>query len=56
MKDKILTWGPLYLMSANELKLLKAYFEKMLDNGFIQASSLSAAFLILFAKNPDKSL
>ena len=35
MKGKTPTWGPLYSMSADELKVLKAYIEKMVDKGFI---------------------
>ena len=43
MKGKAPTWGPLYSMSADELKVLKTYIEKMVDKGFIRASSSSAA-------------
>ena len=35
IEGKIPTWGPLYSMSADELKVLKAYIEKMVDKGFI---------------------
>ena len=56
MEGKTPTWGPLYSMSADELKVLKAYIEKMVDKGFIRASSLSAASPVLFAKKPGGGL
>ena len=56
MEGKIPTWGPLYSMSADELKVLKAYIKKMVDKGFIQASSFSAASPVLFAKKPGGGL
>ena len=56
MEDKVPTWGLLYSMSANELKVLKAYIEKMVDKGFIRASFLSAASPVLFAKKPGGGL
>ena len=56
MEGKIPTWGPLYSMSADELKVLKAYIEKMVDKDFIQASSSSAASPVLFAKKPGGGL
>ena len=37
-------------MSADELKVLKAYIEKMVDKSFIRASFLSAVSSVLFAK------
>ena len=43
-------------MSADELKVLKAYIENMVDKGFIQASSSSAASPVLFAKKPGGGL
>ena len=52
MEGKTPTWGPLYSMSADELKVLKAYIEEMVDKGFIQASSSPAASPVLFAKKP----
>ena len=56
MEGKTPTWGLLYSMSADELKVLKAYIEKMVDKGFIQASSLPAASPVLFAKKPSRGL
>ena len=56
MESKTPTWGPLYSMSADELKVLKTYIEKMVDKGFIRASSLSAASPVLFAKKPGGGL
>ena len=43
-------------MSADELKVLKAYIKKMVDKGFIQASSSPAASVVLFAKKPGGGL
>ena len=43
-------------MSADELKVLKAYIKKMVDKGFIRASSLSAASPVLFIKKPGGGL
>ena len=43
-------------MSADELKVLKAYIEKMIDKGFIRASSSSAASPVLFAKKLGRGL
>ena len=56
VEGKVPTWGPLYSMSANELKVLKAYIEEMVDKGFIRSSSSSAASLVLFAKKPGRGL
>ena len=56
IEGKAPTWGPLYSMSADELKVLKAYIETMVDKGFIQASSSSAASPVLFAKKPSGGL
>ena len=56
MESKAPTWGPLYSLSTNELKMLKAYIEKMVNKGFIQASSLSAASPVFFAKKPSGGL
>ena len=56
MEGIALTWGPLYSMSADELKMLKAYIEKMVDKDFIQAIFFSAASLVLFAKKPGGGL
>ena len=56
VEGKAPTWGPLYSMSADELKMLKAYIEKMVDKGFIRASSLSAASPVLFARKPGGGL
>ena len=56
MEDKTPMWGLLYSMSADELKVLKAYIKTMVDKGFIRASSLSAASPVLFAKKPGGGL
>ena len=56
IEGKVPTWGPLYSMSADELKVLKAYIKKMVDKGFIQASSSPAASVVLFAKKPGGGL
>ena len=56
MESKTPTWGPLYSMSADELKVLKDYLEKMIDKGFIQSSFSPAASPVLFAKKPGGGL
>ena len=56
MEGKIPTWGPLYSMSTDELKVLKEYIKKMVNKGFIQASFLSAASPVLFARKPGGGL
>ena len=43
-------------MSADELKVLKAYIEEMVDKGFIRASSSPAASPVLFVKKPGGGL
>jgi hypothetical protein len=49
-------FGPLYSISVKELQVLKNYLEEHLSKGFIQASSSSAAALILFVKKSDGSI
>ena len=56
VEGKTPTWGLLYSMSVDELKVLKAYIKEMVDKGFIWASSFSAAFPVLFAKKPGGGL
>jgi len=48
-----LPYGRIYNLSGFELRMLKAYIETNLANGFIQRSSSSAAAPILFAKKQD---
>ena len=43
-------------MSTDELKVLKKYIEKIVNKGFIQASFLSAASLVLFARKLGRGL
>ena len=56
MEGNAPTWGPLYSMSADKLKVLKAYIEEMVDKGFIRASFSPAASPVLFAKKPGGGL
>jgi hypothetical protein len=51
-----LPYGRIYNLSEFELKMLKAYIETNLANGFIQRSSSPAAAPILFAKKMDGGL
>jgi hypothetical protein len=48
--DYKLPCGPIYNLSEFELKMLKAYIETNLANGFIQRSSSTVAAPILFAR------
>jgi len=55
-KGKTPTFGPLYDMSQDELRVLKKYLEDNLAKGFIQASSSPAASSVLFVKKPSGGL
>jgi hypothetical protein len=50
------SFGPLYSMSASELKEVRAWLKEHLSKGFIRASQSSAASPILFVKKKDSSL
>jgi hypothetical protein len=50
------SFGPLYSMSASELKEVRAWLKEHLSKGFIRASQSSAASPILFVKKKDGSL
>jgi molybdopterin converting factor small subunit len=50
------SFGPLYFMSASELKEVRAWLREHLSKGFIRASTSSAASPILFVKKKDGSL
>lgn len=49
-------YGPLYSLSLEELKTLKAWLEENLAKGFIRASSSPSAAPVLFIKKKDGSL
>jgi hypothetical protein len=49
-------WGPLYNMSAEELKVLRKWLTENLEKGFIRASTSPAAAPVLFAKKPGGGL
>jgi len=55
-KGKTSTFGPLYDMSQDELRVLKKYLEDNLTKGFIQASSSPAASSVLFVKKSSGGL
>jgi len=55
-KGKTSTFGPLYGMSQDELRVLKKYLKDNLVKGFIQASSSFAASSVLFVKKPSGEL
>jgi hypothetical protein len=50
------SYGPLYSMSLNELKVLKKYLDENLSKGFIRASSSPVASLVIFVKKPRGGL
>ena len=50
------SFGPLYGMSLNELKVLRKYLEDNLSKGFIRASSSPAASPVIFVKKPGGGL
>ena len=49
-------WGPIYPLSATELKVLREHLDKELANGWIRPSKSPAGAPILFAKKKDGSL
>ncbi len=55
-EDKIHEYASLYNMSEKELLLIKKYLQEHLNKNFIESSTASYAFLILFAKKPDEEL
>lgn len=55
-KGKQPSFGPLYGMSLNELKVLRKYLEDQLAKGFIRASSSPAASPVIFVKKPGGGL
>jgi hypothetical protein len=52
MPGATLTYGPLYSMSENELKVLRKYLIEHLNKGFIRPSSSP----VIFVKNPGSGL
>ena len=56
LSDKEPLKGPLYNMSKDELLMLQKYLKEHLSKGFIQASSSSAAFSVIFVKKPEGGL
>ncbi len=56
MEDKTPSWGPLYSISQDELKVSKKYLEKNLSKGFIRANSSPVASPVLFARKPGGGL
>jgi len=55
-KGKTSTFGPLYDMSQDELRVLKKYLKDTLTKGFIQVSSSPATSPVLFVKKPSEEL
>src|ERR687896_1371035 len=49
-------WGPIYALSAYELKALRTYLDDMLKQGKIQPSKSPAGAPILFVPKPDGRL
>ena len=49
-------YGPIYSLSESELKVLRAYIEKHLANGFIRPSKLPAGAPIIFVKKKDLTI
>jgi hypothetical protein len=55
-KDKTHEYVSLYNMSENELLLIKKYLQEHLNKEFIESSTASYAFFILFAKKLNEDL
>jgi hypothetical protein len=49
-------YASLYNMSKGELQLMKQYLQEHLDKDFIESSTASYAFLILFVKKSEEDL
>ena len=56
LSDKEPLKGPLYNMSRDELLVLQKYLKEHLSKGFIQVSSSSAAFSVIFVKKSESGL
>ena len=56
LSDKKLLKGFLYNISRDELLVLQKYLKKHLFKGFIQVSSSSAVFSVIFIKKPEGGL
>jgi hypothetical protein len=56
LEGKTPPFGPLYLMSRDELKALKEWLEENLRKGFVRPSSSPAASPVLFVKKPKVGL
>ena len=56
LSDKEPLKGLLYNMSRDELLVLQKYLKEHLSKGFIQVSSFSAAFSVIFVKKPEGDL
>ena len=56
LSDKEPSKGSLYNMSRDELLMLQKYLKKHLFKGFIQVSSFSAVFSIIFVKKSEGGL
>ena len=49
-------FGPIYLLSPVQLKVLQEYIDKNLKKGFIRKSTLPAGYPILFVPKKDRRL
>ena len=56
IEEKTPSWGLLYSMSQDELKVLKKYFEENLSKGFIRASSFPITSIMFFAQKSGGGL
>jgi hypothetical protein len=56
MPGATLTYGPLYSMSENELKVLRKYLIEHLNKGFIRPSSSPVSSPVIFVKKPGGGL
>jgi hypothetical protein len=55
-EGKNIPYGPIYALSANELRVLREYIESSLAKGWIQKSESPAGAPILFAQKKDGTL
>ena len=55
-EGKKLTYGPIYALSKTELKTLREYLDENLKKKFIQPSTSTAGYPILFVPKKDGKL
>jgi hypothetical protein len=55
-EEKKVFFGPIYILSANKLRVLREYLESNIINGWIRKSKSLIEVLVLFASKKDRTL